>query len=153
MLFHASIPAKNPARTADAVAELWDGHAIPFPPVPGGFMVFAGDERGTLLEIYPADTALMPGPTQATPTPADPDQPIGVHLAIGVPHDAARVLEIAGRMGWTARRCNRGGAFDVVEVWIDDRLLIEVLTPEMQREYLATVAPAGRAHVAPPAAG
>lgn len=148
MLFHASIPAADPARTAAAIAELWDGEITPFPPVPGGFMVFAGDERGTLLEIYPADTALAPGPREAVRTPADPTQPLGVHLAVGVPHDVPRVLEIAGRMGWTARRCNRGGAFDVVEVWIDDRLLIEVLTPEMQRDYVAAVGPGNRRHVA-----
>ncbi len=142
MLFHASIPANDPAGTAAALAELWGGEAMAFPPVPGAYIVFAGDERGTLLEVYPADVALVPGPVGAVDTAADPTQPIGVHIAIGVPHDTPRILEIAGRMGWTARECSRGGFFGVVEVWIDDRFMIEALTPQMQRDYLRTVTPA-----------
>jgi hypothetical protein len=31
----------------------------------------------------------------------------------------------------------RGGSFDVIELWIEDHFLIEVLTPEMQRDYIA----------------
>ena len=142
MLFHASIPARDPARTAAALAELWQGEALPFPPVPGAYLAFAGDERGTQIEIYPAEVALVPGPTEVAGAATDPAQPTGVHLAIGVPHDIPRVLEIAGRMGWTARVCNRGGLFEVIELWIDDRLMIEALTPVMQRAYLASMTPA-----------
>ena len=137
MLFHASLPAADPARTAAAVAELWGGTALPFPPLPGSWIVFAEDGRGTALEICPADSALVPGPTMVESGEADPKAPIGVHVAIGVPHDADRVLAIAGRMGWTARVCDRGGMFSVVEVWVDDRLMIEALTPQMQRDYRA----------------
>ncbi|MCC7275597.1 MAG: hypothetical protein IT561_23205 [Alphaproteobacteria bacterium] len=139
MLFHASLPAADPARTAAAIAELWDGTALPFPPFPGSYIVFADDGRGTALEICPADMALVPGPTAVDAGAADPTAPIGVHVAIGVPHDTAKVLAIAARMGWTARECDRGGYFRVVEVWVDDRLLIEALTPEMQRAYLSQV--------------
>lgn len=34
-------------------------------------------------------------------------------------------------------RCSRGGLFDVIEVWLENVLMIEVLTAEMQAEYQA----------------
>ena len=34
---------------------------------------------------------------------------------------------------------SRAGLFGVIEVWIDGCQMIEVLTPEMQREYLDSV--------------
>lgn len=142
MLFHASIPARDPAATAAAIARLWNGESLPFPPVPGAWIAFAGDDRGTQIEVYPAEIALVPGPVEVAGTAADPALPSGVHLAIGVPHTAEQVVAIASEMGWTARVCDRGGFFGVVEVWIDDRLMIEALTPEMQRAYVAAMTPA-----------
>lgn len=142
MLIHASIPARDPAGAAAAIARMWNADAMPFPPVPGAWIVFAGDDRGTQIEIYPAEVALVPGPAEVAGTPADPSQPTGVHIAIAVPHEARDVIAIAAGMGWTARVCNRGGFFDVVEVWIDDRFMIEALTPAMQRAYVDAMTPA-----------
>jgi hypothetical protein len=139
MLIHASIPAADPARTAAAIARMWNGESLPFPPVPGAFIVFAGDDRGTQIEVYPAEVALVPGPTDVAGTPADPMQPTGVHIAIAVPHEAEGILAIASEMGWTARVCDRGGFFGVVEVWVDGRFMIEALTPAMQRDYVAAM--------------
>ncbi|BBK34727.1 hypothetical protein EDC65_2783 [Stella humosa] len=139
MMFHASIPARDPAATAAALAEMWQGEALPFPPLPGSFVVFAGDDRGTQIEVCPAEMGLIPGPTEVAATPVGPARPTPVHVAIGVPHDAPRILEIARRMGWTARECDRGGMFSVVEVWIDNHFMLEALTPAMQRDYMASM--------------
>ena len=138
MLFHASIPAADPARAAAAIAELWHGVAHPFVPLPGAWIVFAEDGRGTALEIVPADAGMVPGETEAAFAPAGDHGPTGVHVAIGVPHDIEKTLAIATRQGWRARVCDRGGMFRVIEIWIDDRLMVEALTPEMQREYRAS---------------
>jgi hypothetical protein len=35
--------------------------------------------------------------------------------------------------------CSRGGVFDVVELWIENGLMFEVLTPDMQDDYRAGV--------------
>jgi hypothetical protein len=35
--------------------------------------------------------------------------------------------------------CRRGGAFGVIELWVEGCQLVEVLTPEMQREYLDAI--------------
>ena len=52
-------------------------------------------------------------------------------------------MAIAAREGWGAKYRKRGGMFGVVEMWIDGRQMIEVLTPEMQVEYRAGMTVAG----------
>ncbi len=48
MLFHVSIDADDPKHVAAVFAELWNGRAVPFPPVAeGSWMALAGDERIT----------------------------------------------------------------------------------------------------------
>jgi len=138
MLFHASIPAHDAGKVAAVLAEIWGGEALPFPPVPGAFVVFAGDARATTLEIYPEDRTLEPSPVGVAigraPARAGfaPD-----HVAIASPLDPAGVLAIAAQAGWHAQVADRGGLFQVVELWLEDRYMVEVLTPQMQASYLA----------------
>jgi hypothetical protein len=49
------------------------------------------------------------------------------------------VLAIAKREGWPAKYRKRGGVFGVIEIFIDGCQMIEVLTEEMQREYVSAV--------------
>jgi hypothetical protein len=139
MLFHVSIAAHDPRRVASVIAEIWGGEAHVFPPViDGSWVAMAGDDRGTILEVYPIDTVLREGKGEGdaygertghvgyTPT----------HAAIATNLDLDTVMAIAQREGWSAKYCRRGGKFGVIELWIEGRQMIEVLTPEMQREYL-----------------
>ena len=139
MLFHISIAAHDPRRVAAVIAELWGGEAFVFPPViEGSWVAMAGDDRGTILEVYPIDTVLREGEggndgfgvrtghIGGTPT----------HAAIATNLDQDTVFAVARREGWSAKYCRRGGKFGVIELWIEGRQMIEVLTPEMQREYL-----------------
>lgn len=142
MLFHVSISAHDPRRVATVIAELWGGEAHVFPPVmEGSWVAMAGDDRSTTIEVYPIDTVLREGEGGSdavgvrtgfighTPT----------HAAIATNLDQDQVMAIAAREGWSAKYCKRGGKFGVIEVWIEGRQMIEVLTPEMQREYLDCV--------------
>jgi hypothetical protein len=137
MLFHASIPARDPQRVASVLAELWRGGAYPFPAFPGSFVAIADDDRGTALEVYPAGQVLVPGKDMVEHRTLDAGRPTETHVAIGVRCDEATVHAIARREGWTSRTCSRGGFFRVVEFWVEDRFMVEALTDEMQREYLA----------------
>jgi hypothetical protein len=142
MLFHASIGARDPSHVASVLAALWQGQAYPFPPFPGSFIAFAGDEHGTAIEIYPAGQVLVPGEEEvASSHVKDGMRPTETHLAIGVPRSESEIHEIAKWVGWKSRTCVRGGAFRVVELWVENRLLIEVLTPEMRQEYRAVAKP------------
>lgn len=145
MLFHISMAAERPEQAARLVAELWGGRAYPFPPVAeGSWIAMAGDERGSAIEVYPLGTELHEGEGEAPVRPAagrpSPNGPVHVAIATGLGVDEVRA--IAKRFGAPAKVCVRG-PFRVVELWVEGRFMIEVLTPDMQAEYLANFHPAG----------
>jgi hypothetical protein len=142
MLFHMSIAAHQPQHVAEVIAELWAGEALPFPPVSDdGWIVLAGDERRTALEVYPVDTVLREAEGDADAYGEATGHPTftASHAAIATALDRDAVLAIAKRENWPAKYRNRGGMFGVIEMWIEGRQMIEVLTPEMQKEYLDTM--------------
>lgn len=142
MIFHTSIPADEPERVAKVLAEIWKGEALPFPPWPGAFVAMAGDARNTTAEVYPRGQVIAPGEGEAMAHPqADPapSRLSGFHMAIATERTVEEILAIGAREGWRAVRCNRGGVFDVIELWIENVLMVEVLTAEMQADYLAGV--------------
>lgn len=142
MIFHASIPAHDPQRVATVVAEIWSGEAFRFPPWPGGWVAMAGDERATMLEVYPRNQVMAPGDGDGMVRPRADEAPRPYscfHLAIATRLTPEQVLAMGSREGWRAVRCSRGGAFDVIELWIENSLMIEVMTLEMQRDYQGAV--------------
>jgi len=147
MIFHFSIDADDPQRVGAAIARLWRAEMFPFPPVgEGSVIVLAGDHRNSAVEVYPRGVELSPGDGDADPEGRVASRPQGysaTHVAIATPLTQAEVIALAAEEGWIARYRKRGGAFGVVEVWLEDRLMIEVLTPEMQAEYLAAMTPDG----------
>jgi hypothetical protein len=60
---------------------------------------------------------------------------------VASPLEEAEVFAIAQREGWMAKYRKRGGLFGVIELWLENRQMMEVLTAEMQREYLAAKPP------------
>lgn len=141
MLFHASFPAQQPARAADAVARLWHGRSFPFPAFPNSYIALKGDAYGSAVEFYPAGQVLVPGPEEVEAVNMLAGRPSESHLAIATDLSEAEVQALAAEYGWMSRTCRRGDAFRVIEFWIEDAFLIEVLTPDMQAEYLAFMTP------------
>jgi hypothetical protein len=136
LLFHASVPADDPERVARVIAEVWRGESMAFPPVPGTFIAFAGDDRGSEIEVgprgregYPADGEVG---MKANPTPSPYSE---AHLLLGTPRSETEVLAIAEREGWIARACDRGGMFRLIEFWLENKFMLEFLTPEEQKRY------------------
>jgi hypothetical protein len=142
MLFHMSIAAEDPGHVAAVIAELWKGEARPFPPVSdNSWIALAGDERGTAIEVYPQGTVLREsdGDADARGDLSGSDRFTATHGAIATELDQDRVLAIAHREGWPAKYRKRGGLFGVIELWIEGRQMMEVLTPGMQSEYLSAM--------------
>lgn len=138
MLFHISIAADDPQHVAGVLAELMDGEALPFPPVArGSFIVLTDDAFRSGVEVYPMGTLLreVEGDADATGEQAGIDRFTATHAAIGTALDQDTVLTIAAREGWPAKYRKRGGAFGVIELWVEGRQMLEILTPEMQDEY------------------
>jgi hypothetical protein len=149
MLFHLSIDADNPKHVAEVFAEIWKGRAVPFPPVAvGSWMAMAGDDRNTLIEVYPRGTELVetPGDADGKGVAGTPRPHSATHMAIGTQLTSEEVFGIAKREGWPAKYRKRGGAFGVIELWIEGWRMVEVLTPEMQREYLGLAGPGPKSH-------
>jgi hypothetical protein len=143
MIHHLSIAARDPQRVAGVLAELMGGAAVPFPPNPGSFFALQLDEHGSGVEVYPAGTELRPGGDDGGSFVKQPGPERGygpTHFALSVATDADTVEAIARREGWQCFRCNRG-PFHVIEVWVENESMVEILPPEFAREYLAFTRP------------
>ena len=143
MIHHISIPAANPLHVAEVLAELFQGYAAPFPSHKGSNVAFAADEYGTLIEVYPAGTEMIPGDNEQPiqyQSNSSPNQFIATHAAISVPLNQPEIQSIADREGWRCLRCSRG-YFDVIELWIENAVLLELATPEIASQYTTALAP------------
>ena len=142
MLFHMSIAAEDPERVAAFIAELWSGQARRFPPISdGSWITFAGDDRGSAIEVYPHGTVLREsdGDVDAHGETTGVDRFTATHAAIATNLNQDAVLALARREAWPAKYRKRGGLFGVIELWIEGRQMVEVLTPDMQSEYLSAM--------------
>ena len=139
MIHHISIAAKDPRHVAEVLAELWQTRALPFPPVPGSYIVIADDGRGTAIEVSPLGTELLPGDgDEQVQTRLDESASpyTATHAALSVPLSRERIKEIAMREGWRSGAFTRGGIFEVIEFWVEGRLMLELLAPDMAQRYL-----------------
>jgi len=142
MIHHLSIAARDPKHAAGVLAELMGGKSVPFPPNPGSFFALQLDEHGSGVEVYPAGTELQPGGTDGGGFVRRPEaRGFGsTHFALSVTTDGDTVEKIARREGWHCFRCNRG-PFHVIEVWVENETMVEILPPEYAAEYLAFTRP------------
>lgn len=157
MINHISIAVNEPERVANFIAELWDGRVYPFPPAPDSFFVIANDGRGSAVEITPAGTVLVPG--EGLPDENDLSQKtegyeakfvksefvpryVATHLNINTEKNIDEIRELANREGWRVLVCNRGeGLFQLVEVWVENTFMLEVMTPEQTARYIEITDP------------
>jgi catechol 2,3-dioxygenase-like lactoylglutathione lyase family enzyme len=143
MIHHLSIAARDPKRAADVLAELMGGTAVPFPPNPGSFFALQLDEHGSGVEVYPAGTHLEPNGSVGGSFKKEPaaGRAYGsTHFALSVPTDKATVEAVARRAGWQCFDCDRG-PFHVIEVWVENDTMVEILPPDYAQEYLAFTRP------------
>lgn len=157
MIHHVSIAARRPRHVAEVLAELMNGRAYPFPGgIADSFMAVSGDEHGSMIEVYPEDVVLQPGAGESQVVSGHTDAPSHVpfHLLLSVPVDRATVQRIGDREGWRTRLFGRGApgqppVFHVIEFWIENRIMLEVATPDMVAEYTDRMHPAKLAQVFP----
>lgn len=157
MINHISIAVNEPERVANFLAEIWDGMVFPFPPAPNSFFVLANDGKGTAIEIIPNGTVLVPG--EGLPDEDDQNavteefegqfvqsdlvpRYVATHLNISTEKSIEEIRELANREGWRVLVCNRGGGlFQLVEVWVENTFMLEVMTPEQTRRYVEITNP------------
>ena len=134
-LAHLSTDAADPEHVAHVLAQIMGGDALPFPPCPGAFIAFDAGDTGTAIEVYPLGMQVQRGPDQIAFVQGTPStNAIAAHVCLASPLSEAQLLEIGAENGWTARTCNRG-PFACVEIWLENRVLLEALDPAMTADY------------------
>src|SRR6478672_11729813 len=157
MINHISIAVNEPERVANVLAELWDGMVFPFPPAPDSFFVVANDGKGTAVEVTPAGTVIVPGEGQQAEDDLNAKTEefearfvksdfvpryVATHLNINTKKGIEEIREIANREGWRVLVANRGeGLFQLVEVWVENTFMLEVMTPEQTTRYVEITDP------------
>jgi hypothetical protein len=143
MIHHFSITARSPAHVAAILAEVLGGRSFPFSVFPGSHIAIADDPFGTAVEVYPLGTELVPGGRGDGVHAVTKPQPgifSGTHAALSVSLSEEAIKTIARREEWRAVTCERRD-FQVIEFWIENRILIELLTPAMAEDYRRAMTP------------
>lgn len=144
MIYHISLAVNDPLRTAEVVAKLWQGQAIPFPNHPGSYIALALDPHGTAIEFLPKHTVLKPGLDNGSVQfdfDSNTEVYTATHANIAVPISETEIYAIASQEGWRAMRCKRGDFFELVEFWVENEVLLELLPPNLIEQYLMIVNP------------
>lgn len=153
MIYHVSIPSADPRRTAKALGEILGGKAVRF--VPSGaeaYMVYAGKDSasGVLVEVLPETARHTPGPNPGDRMGYSYDQPTpreGVarfnvaHIAMSTDVAPDTIKAVAEREGWRMTPFWRGRQFPVLELWVENRFMFELLTPEGVGHYAQNMTP------------
>jgi catechol 2,3-dioxygenase-like lactoylglutathione lyase family enzyme len=136
VIHHVSFNARDPEQVARGLAQLLGARAVraPQPPFPlGSWFIAYGDEQGTLIEVLPWSRTLDPEVSNGLGH--DPDMRVhtGTHLA---------VQGIARLHGWRTLPAS-AGFFSFTKVWIEGTFLVEIMTAEQAKEYVATFSRSG----------
>lgn len=144
MIHHVSIEADDPMKVATVIAKLMGGRAREGFPFKHSCGAFSDDEYGTMIEVWRRGKVVAipksgPGKFELDDSSARPEYQ-AFHTALSVKLDDEAIMEIAREAGWeTAVRAN--GPFSVVEVWIENRLLLKVLSPTQAENYIRIMTP------------
>ena len=137
MIHHFSMPADDTKLVADTLADIFEGTITDFSPTENAFMVWFGDEHGSAIEVYPSNVQLTPG-TDETPCIFNKErnaQYSTVHVAISVPCEKEKLISLGESLGWRTKEFRRG-SFRVVEFWVENKIMLELLPADMAAEYL-----------------
>jgi hypothetical protein len=141
MIHHLSIPARDPLHVASVLTEMFRGRLTGFGPYPGSYIAWMGDEHGTAIEVYPVGTEMFPdsGPGQANFRHQAGASPFtATHAAISIERSREEIAGFARREGWRALELPRGPN-RVIEFWLENTVMLELLTSDMARDYVAAV--------------
>jgi hypothetical protein len=143
VIHHISITVNHPLKVARALGDVLQGSVYGFPPLEGSYIVLPFDAHGTAIEVYPRTATFEPGLADGPQTyglNASSPPYIGIHAAISVPSTQAEIEAIGDREGWRTLLCDRG-PFRVIEFWVENWLMLELLPANLTTDYLAFIQP------------
>jgi hypothetical protein len=138
MIHHLSIHARQPRHVASVLVEMFAGTLTGFGPYADSYIAWLGVEHGTAIVVYPAGTEMIPGAGAGQANFRHVPGASGfssTHAAISIARSREQIFAIAAREGWRALQLPRGPN-NVIEFWIENAVLLELLTPDMTAAYL-----------------
>jgi len=141
LIHHISLPVTETRKVIEVLQDLLGGVITEFGPYRDSWILWTGDEHGTALEVYPVGTEMYPpeGPGQALFRASDHPSPyVATHATVSLDRTVEEIQALAATHGWRAELLSRG-PFDVVEFWIENHVMLELMTPEMEAAYRAAV--------------
>jgi hypothetical protein len=138
MILHASVVADEPKATAETLAALLGGVALPVGPGDGTWSAVGPEPIGSLVSVLARGSEFHRSDDHVQTRLGAPVRHSAYHMLIDTPLAETEVYRLAADRNCYAHRAKHG-AFDVIEFWIDDCLLIEVVTPELGRAYRETL--------------
>ncbi|WP_457746540.1 hypothetical protein [Sulfurimonas sp.] len=142
MIHHYSIAVKDPKHVATVLNEIFQGHVTKFTPREHSYMVWMDDAYGSAIELYPLKTEMLAGEEDKPAKFVSNKSASGytaTHAAISVNLDKESIFTLGKSLGWRTKELPRGH-FNVIEFWLENRVMIELLTPEMAADYLKAFA-------------
>lgn len=139
MIHHYSIAVQDTRKVAAVLAQLFGGTITGFGSYENSYIVWLGDEHGSAIELYPCGTEMIPdrdqGQANFIHNPGHSNY-CATHAAISILRSREEIFGVAEALGWRALELPRGG-FNVIEFWLENHVMIELLTPDMANDYLA----------------
>ena len=138
-IHHVTVPARDPARVAQVLAELLGARVMPIPHPPGTLLVYAGDPDGSAIEVWPAKLRGGVGEHELhlRELPLPEAWPHHAYVSTDAV-DADRILAVFAREGWKAAQVRNGPpnrGFSLVRGWIENHAAIELVGTDMRLEY------------------
>jgi hypothetical protein len=141
MIHHLSIHARDPKHVASVLTEMFRGTMTGFGPYRDSYIAWMGDEHGTAIEVYPAGTEMTPDAGRSHANFRHNPHATGftsTHAAISIDRSRDEIAAFAAREGWRAIELPRGPN-NVIEFWIENSVMLELLTPDMARAYVTAL--------------
>jgi hypothetical protein len=135
MILHVSVTADRPEATARTLATLLGGEAIPLGPARGAWTAVGPDPIGNVIEVMARGTEMHRAAGSVETLPGVPSRHSGFHLLMESVLSESEIIKVAAASGAIAQRSSRGVFGELIEFWIDDCLLVEVLPFEWVRSY------------------
>lgn len=130
MILHVSVTADDPRGSADVLARLLGGMAVPIGPAPGSWTAVGPDPFGNVIEVMPRGTAFRPGETGVAVGPGEAVRTSGFHMLIESTLSESEVHAVAAAAAIPCQRASRGVFGELLELWLDGCQLVEVLPLE-----------------------
>lgn len=134
MIQHVSVTADEPRQAAETIAALLGGRAFPIGPAEGSWTAVGPDLVGSMIEVMPRGAEFHRSGNRVETREGEPVRQSGFHVMFETPLSEEEVLQLAEERQAAAFR-SRHGPFELLEFWIDDCLLLEVLPPSLAGAY------------------